>query len=126
MENEELTHGRNVDSSGYSEAKLDRNTDLQAGQWVDLSKGSATRVKAPQVQAKASDKDRLQKLKDYSLDLIRELEAKVRQVGEGAGDLKEVERLQSKLQVVLRAIQFEQKGTLDITKLSKEVQDLLK
>lgn len=112
--------------AGYSERKLDSNTDLQAGQWLDLRKGASKTISNPQVRTGSLDKTRLQKLKSYSLDLIRELEAKVGEIGENSVNLKEVERLQSKLQVVLRAIQFEQKGSLDISKLPKEVQDLVK
>jgi hypothetical protein len=118
---------------GYSEKKLDKSTDLVNGQWIDLSKGASTLVKAPRMQTVSDGKKRLQKLVEYSQSLMREIDEKVNEYGEEAIDqrdlsglAKEVEKLQSKLHTILRSIQFEQKGTLDITKLPKEAQDLVK
>lgn len=50
MENGEvmLSKQKDVDQSGYSEKKLAQNTDLQAGQWLDLKKGASKTVKPSQ------------------------------------------------------------------------------
>ncbi|MBP6882038.1 MAG: hypothetical protein KBC15_00610 [Candidatus Levybacteria bacterium] len=118
---------------GYSEKKLDKSTDLVSGQWLDLSKGASALVKAPTKQSVSGGKSRLQKLVEYSQSLMREIDGKVNEYGDEAREnkdlsrlAKEIEKLQSKLHTILRSIQFEQKGTLDITKLPKEAQDLVK
>lgn len=118
---------------GYSEKKLDKSTDLVSGQWLDLSKGASALVKAPTKQSVSGGKSRLQKLVEYSQSLMREIDGKVTEYGDEAREnkdlsrlAKEIEKLQSKLHTILRSIQFEQKGTLDITKLPKEAQDLVK
>jgi len=123
----------NQSDDGYSEKKLDKSNDLVSGQWLDLSKGASTLIKAPSTQSVSGGKSRLEKLVEYSQSLMREIDEKVNEYGEDALDkrdlsglAKEVEKLQSKLHTILRSIQFEQKGTLDITKLPKEAQDLVK
>lgn len=57
MENGEVMHldKKDIDESGFSEKKLDQDTEMQAGQWLDLSNKQKTKNRK-QSSDKAQDK----------------------------------------------------------------------
>lgn len=140
MENGEkmLLSPKDTDLSGYSEKKADQDVEMQAGQWLDLKspkkpKQSKTQssVKPQHIPSRSSD--RFAVLLDYEKKTWHNLEEKMRLYRDqlrGKHDvtelLQEIQQLQSLHNSVLKALRWEQKGSLDISKLPKEVQNLLK
>lgn len=157
MENGEMKFSKKdeTDQSGYSEKKLDQNTDLQAGQWLDLNQGTSTTTvkshkstdikkqkidKKPQnivpivKQSFVNSSDTYEKisraLQEVSNALVTEIEAYVSLVQEHTDQaedgLKKIIELQTTQKSLLQALRWEAKGSLDVSKLPKQVQNLLK
>lgn len=162
-----------TDESGYSEKKIDQNTELQAGQWLDLNQGAPKKAQPPKDPHKPRNKQdknkkqttgkrdtstntrsqqRVDKKQDRPLQqqhasgkrdekilsaintVSFELEAKidlylqqiVSSIDEAETALKEISELQAVQKSLLQALKWEAKGDLDVSKLSKQVQNLLK
>jgi hypothetical protein len=137
MENGELriAQRETKDSTGYSEVKVDRDLELHAGQWLDLkgkTKGKQQKLMATkQVVAKSATGsqitvalDNLQQ--ELGLLITRYLGSVTNELEQADVLLKQITNLQSTQRVLLKAMLWEQKGELDVTKLPKEAQNLLK
>lgn len=137
MENGEIKLSQNeaLDQSGYSEKKTNKALELQAGQWLDLNtKKSST----PPVKNQKSSKSQKGNQKDMLLSALSKIDAQIDALKEkyilcinsgknGSEDLiKELSGLQMVERSLLKALLFDTKGSLDISKLPKEAQDLLK
>ena len=131
-----------VDDSGYSEKKSDKDTELQAGQWLDLKQTSKPKQQKPQKQVQQITKPSaipsggthrvslLNAITDINSELADEVKGYLLLVQEGNDESEQVlQRItshQAALRALLKAIKWEQKGNLDISKLPKDVQNLLK
>lgn len=132
-----------VDESGYSEEKIDRDIELQAGQWLDLNSSHKTKP-AKQVAKTVQNSSQSQRqvpqstsqariLFSHQQDIWEKLTNRVtlfRQELERNKDvtelLQEIQQLQATHGSLLKALKWAHKGELDVTKLPKEVQNLLK
>lgn len=151
MENGEkmLLSLKDRDDSGYSEKKVDKDIELQAGQWLDLKsstkassakqrgrpskqKLATTSTQSPQNRVTVQGhKDALVlSIQDLSREIHDETEAYLKLIDANNDEAEEVfQRIsthQSTLRSLLKALKWEKKGQLDISKLPKEVQNLLK
>ena len=95
MENGEvlISKQKDIDQSGFSEKKLDQDTDLQAGQWLDLKKGSA---KTPSPQGKQQiKKGKPQEARDKE-EIVKELQEQSRLYEELVQEYSRYENYHSK------------------------------
>ncbi len=157
MENEEIKMSKKdeMDETGYSEKKLDKNIDLQAGQWLDLNQGASTttttshsrtsvtkqklgkkspNIPVPVTQSAVNFPNSHEKmsmvLQEVSNELVLEIESYVSLVKEKIEQaeerLKKILELQITQKSLLQALKWDAKGSLDVAKLPKQVQNLLK
>ncbi len=144
-----------TDETGYSEKKLDKNIDLQAGQWLDLNQGASTTTtkshpstsvtkqkpskKSPNTPASDtqsavnfpnSHEKMSMVLQEVSNELVLEIESYVSLIKENTDQaeerLKKILELQITQKSLLQALKWDAKGSLDVSKLPKQVQNLLK
>lgn len=133
--------------SGFSEKQADASLELHAGQWLDLNnkkivtqtKGKQTSTTKKSVNIKVSSStspnsefekisNLLASVEDSLHEKISKYKSKIKskEIGEGEVLLKEISGLQSLQKILLKALLFDSQGTLDISKLPKEAQNLLK
>lgn len=137
MENGELRISQREagDKTGYSEVKVDRDLELQAGQWLDLKSKTKARPQKSQGNVKTNTpSSTLEKL----ITAIGKIQSEVTVLtadyiegirgGTSNADtlLIQITQMQTLERSLLKALKWEQQGELDITKLPKEAQNLLK
>ncbi len=145
MENGEIkiSEEEAVDHTGYSEKKVNKALELQAGQWLDLNnkksspqKGNkplSRPVQIPQ-QSKSNPKKSTTNLvgaiDKVTKDVAQLIDTYLKTLDKNTDDaekvLKDLTAAQNLQKILLKAMLFEAKGSLDITKLPKEAQNLLK
>lgn len=163
MENGELVmkDSEEVDESGYSEKKIDKNIDLQAGQWLDLQQGnkktppqdikkSSSKQQSPDKpqirnqsdkhtlgnqqipnqQVKKRDQKLIQAVDGVNAELQTKIDDYLRELVEDVDKADDILRrivdLQGMQKSLLQALKWEAKGSLEVSKLPKQVQNLLK
>lgn len=149
----EMDHGeitlprkKNVDEGGYSEEQLDADIELQAGQWLDLKSGSkqkrSSKNQGDSQQKKtlhSSQKGNLPNLdKEKIIITLQKISSEIQKTQDDyierlstdpqSADflLQSILDLQTAQKIFLKALKWEQKGELDVSKLPKQVQNLVK
>ncbi|HVZ58456.1 MAG TPA: hypothetical protein VG935_01770 [Patescibacteria group bacterium] len=121
-----------TDASGHSEHKLDRDIELQAGQWSSLKKRKQPQSKNPQTNFPPVDTPRKALVAAQQIiwqklsSAMGRYKQKIAKNEDVTPLLEEIEKLQVHLTVVLRGLRSEQKGQFEVSQLPKEVQNLLK
>ncbi|MBI5045203.1 MAG: hypothetical protein HZC02_04710 [Candidatus Levybacteria bacterium] len=120
---DKIVEGFTTDEIGYSESKVDQNTELQAGQWLDFQKGSGSNfsqtLRKSLVELFERNNNELQNISDEALMVFQ----KGGQISDELTDV--ILYLQDIQKLLLRALNDDE-TTLTWAKLPKEVQNLLK
>lgn len=145
MENGEvkISEEEAVDHAGYSEKKVNKALELQAGQWLDLNnkkgrpqkgnKPTSKPVQIPQLpktNQKNSTGNLIGALDNVTKDITQLIDSYLKTLDKNTEEaeriLKDLTAAQNLQRILLKAMLFESKGSLDISKLPKEAQNLLK
>ena len=128
MENGEI-HNKEIkaDKNGYSEVKVDRDLELQAGQWLDLKKKKSSSVTPQQNSYRKKLRDGIQRLLQDQEEMIAVYtQGKTSETPEGEALLAKILMSQTQLKILLKSIKWDAQQKFDISKLPQEISQLLK